>query len=283
MARPVGEPAADHARLQPEVQPCGQERVLEAGHHDDLVDELVIRAPPPPQLFAQRAFLLPDQVLDDENLEVRLVTAARLLRRAGIAIVCVILDAQFPGMTAAVGLGDQCPVDLAYHAGEPAVLSCREVPLHLVEGPCAGKSPESLDRPENIQELGHGLGQLLDGTLLGVGEGQLSSGFLQAGPGIVPELPQAVVRQRLPTDRHGHHLRDSTGSTGSLASRLKVTMPPAGTGEQEQRTSCLRLSQVRRSWWPGSPWPRLMVIVVGDKIVGQRGVVGRAVGRRGEP
>ncbi len=120
---PVGEPAADHARLQPEVQPCGQERVLEAGYHDDLVDELVIRATPPPQLFAQRAFLLPGQVLDDENLEVRLVTP-RLLHRAGIAIVCVILDAQIPGLTAAVRLGDQCPVDLAHHAGEPTVLTC---------------------------------------------------------------------------------------------------------------------------------------------------------------
>src|SRR5580704_4887471 len=116
--------------------------------------------------------------------------------------------------------------------------------MHHLEGPCAGKSPESLDRLENIQEPGYRLGQMLDGTLLGVGEGQLSGGFLQAGPGVVPELPQAVVRQRLPTDRHGHHLRDSTGCPGSLASRLKVTMPPAGTGEQEQETTRDKLSRV---------------------------------------
>ena len=54
VAGPVGEPAADHARLQPEVQPRGHDRVVETGHHDDLVDELVVRAAPPPQLLAQR-------------------------------------------------------------------------------------------------------------------------------------------------------------------------------------------------------------------------------------
>ena len=48
VAGPVGEPAADHARLQPEVQPRGHDRLVETGHHDDLVDELVIRATPPP-------------------------------------------------------------------------------------------------------------------------------------------------------------------------------------------------------------------------------------------
>ena len=48
VAGPVGEPAADHARLQPEVQPRGHDRLIETGHHDDLVDELVVRAAPPP-------------------------------------------------------------------------------------------------------------------------------------------------------------------------------------------------------------------------------------------
>ena len=102
----MGEPAADHARLQPEVQPRGHHGLVETGHDDDLVDELVIRATPPPQLFPQRVLLLLGQFLDDENLEIGPVTA-ELLGRAGIAIVGVVIFApQIPGMTAAVGLSD---------------------------------------------------------------------------------------------------------------------------------------------------------------------------------
>ena len=228
---PVGEPAADHARLQPEVQPGGHNRLVETGHHDDLVDELVVRSPPPPQLFPQRALLLLGQVLDDENLEVRPVTA-ELLRGVAFAFVCVIFGTQIPGLTAAVGLGDQCPVGPAHHCGEPVVLAGGEEALHLVVGLRAGKRPETLDRPENIQQPGHRLGQLLGGTLPGVGQGQLGGRFLQAGPGIVPELPEAVVRQRLQTDRHGNHLRDLRRQTGILANRLTGRMPPASACEQ---------------------------------------------------
>ena len=170
VAGPVGEPAADHARLQPEVQPRGHNRLVETGHHDDLVDELVVRSPPPPQLFPQRALLLLGQVLDDENLEVRPVTA-ELLRRVAVAFVCVIFGTQIPGLTAAVGLGDQCPVGPAHHGGEPVVLTGGEEPLHLSVGLRAGKRPETLDRPEDVQQPGHRLGQLLGGTLLGARPG----------------------------------------------------------------------------------------------------------------
>ena len=228
----VGEPTADHACLQPEVQPRGHDRLVEAGHHDDLVDELVVRAPPPPQLFPQRALLLPGQVLDDENLEVRPVTA-ELLRRVAVAFVCVVFGTQIPGLTAAVRLGDQCPVGPAHHGGEPVEITGGEEPLHLLIGLRAGERPEPLDRSEDIQQPGHRLGQLPSGTLLVVGQGQLSSRFLQAGPGIVPELPKAVVRQRLQTDRHGNHLRDLRRRTGAIASCLTGRMPPAGACEQE--------------------------------------------------
>ena len=219
VAGPVGEPAADHARLQPEVQPRGHNRLVKTGHHDDLVDEVVVRAPPSPQLFPQRALLLLGQVLDDENLEIRPVIA-KVLRRTGIAVVCIIFGTQLPGLTIAVGLGDQGPVGPAHHGGEPVVLPGGEEPLQLSEDLRARKRPESLDRPEDLQLPGHRLDQLLDGTLLGIGQGQLSGRFLQAGPGVVPELPQAVVRQRLDTDRHGSHLRDlrSAISVGKPAS-----------------------------------------------------------------
>ncbi len=211
---PVREPAPDHARLQPEVQPGGHHRLVETGHHDDLVDEPVVRAPPPPQLFPQRALLLLGQVLDDEHLEVGPV-AAELLRRVAFAFVCVIFGTHIPGLTAAVGLGDQRPVGPAHHRGEPVVLTGGEEPLQLTDGLRAGERPESLDRPEHVQQPGHRLGQLPGGTLLAAGQGQLGGRFLQAGPGVVPQLPEAVVRQRLEGDRHGNHLRDLDGARAS--------------------------------------------------------------------
>ena len=226
VAGPVGEPAADHARLQPEVQPRGHNRLVEAGHHDDLIDERVIRAAPPPQLLAQRGLLLLGQVLDDENLEIGLVTA-ELLRRASVMIVFVIFGTQIDGLAAAVGLGDQGPVGPADHRGEPGVLVVGEEPVHLPVDVRAGKRPESLDRPQDIQQPGHRPGQPLDRALLSVGQGQLSGRFLQAGPGVVPELPQAVVRQRLHIHRHGNHLRDLPKQTGILAARLTGRMPLA--------------------------------------------------------
>ena len=162
----VGEPALDHARLQVEVDPRGDDRVLEAGHHDDLVDELVVRPAPPPQFFAQRALLLLGHVLDDEHLEVRPVTA-ELLRRVAVAFVGVVFGTHIPGLTVAVRLGDQGPVGPAHHGGEPVVLTGGEEPPHLSVGLRAGERPEPLDRPEDVQQPGHRLGQLLDGTLLG--------------------------------------------------------------------------------------------------------------------
>ena len=211
---PVREPAPDHARLQPEVQPRGHHRLVETGYHDDLVDELVIRATPAPQFLPQRAFLLLGQVLDDEHLEVR-PGAAELLRRAGIAVVSVVFGALVPGLAAAVGLRDKRPVGPAHDRGEPDVLAGGEEPLQHPDGRRAGERPESLDRPEHVQQPGHRLGQLPEGTLLAAGQGQLGGRFLQAGPGVVPQLPEAVVRQRLEGDRHGNHLRDLDGARAS--------------------------------------------------------------------
>ena len=245
MAGPVGEPAADHARLQPEVQPRGQERVVEAGHHDDLIEERVIRAPPPPQLLAQRVLLSLGQVLDDENLEIGPV-APGLLYRAGIAIVFVTFGTQINGLTAAVGLGDQGPVGLADHGGEPDVLIVGEEPVHLPVDVRAGKRPESLDRPQDIQQPGHRPGQPLDRALLGAGQGQLSGRFLQAGPGVVPELPQAVVRQRLHTDRHGNHLHDFHRQHSDLRRPPQGHHAPPGSREQEHADNRAA----------GTRWPR---------------------------
>jgi hypothetical protein len=187
VAGPVGEPAADHARLQPVVQPRGHDRVLQAGHHDDLVDERVIRAAPPFQLLAQRALLRLAHVLDHQDLEVLPVGPGQL-HGIPAAIVGVVLAAQVPGLVAADRVGSQRAVNRTHQRGEPVVLAGGVQPPDLLEGLHAGEGPEPLDRPEDLKQSRYGLTQLLDGSLLGTGEHQLGGRFLQAGPGICPEL-----------------------------------------------------------------------------------------------
>ena len=100
VAGPVGEPAADHARLEIEVEPRGHDRVVETGDHHDLVAERIVRAAPAAHLLAQRLLLLLGHVLDDQDLEVRPVGAG-LLRRTGVG---VLLGAQVQGLVVAVGI-----------------------------------------------------------------------------------------------------------------------------------------------------------------------------------
>ena len=224
VAGPVSEPAAGHARLQPGVQPSGHERVVETGHHHDLVHERVIRAAPSPQFLPQRALLLVGHILDDENLEIRTVRPG-LRRRTGLVIVCVVPGAWVPALAVEVGLGDKGLVGLGHQRGEPIILIGGEQPPSLPVGLCPGKRPESLDRPEDVKQLGYRLDQLLDGTLLRLGAGELNGRLLQAGPGIIPELPQAVVRLQVRASRHGHHLRDlPLAAQSCAASRFKATI-----------------------------------------------------------
>jgi hypothetical protein len=153
---PASEPAAHHARLQPVVQPGGHDRVFDAGDHDDLVDERVIRAAPAAQLLAQRVLLLFGHVLDDQDLEIGPV-GPRLLHRMGGAIQGLVLGAQVPRLAGAEGVGGQRAVDPAHQGGEPVVLAGREQPAHLAEGRHAGEGPEPLDRPEDVEQVGDGL------------------------------------------------------------------------------------------------------------------------------
>ena len=68
----VTEPAPDHHGLEVDVEPRGDQRLVAAGHHHQLVDELVVGAAPAAHLLAQRAFLGLCHLLDDQHLEVKL-------------------------------------------------------------------------------------------------------------------------------------------------------------------------------------------------------------------
>ena len=206
MAGPAGEPAADHDCLEPEVQPCRHDRVVEAGNHDDLVDERVIRAAQPPHLLAQRAFLLLGHVLDDEDLKVWPVRPG-LLRRVDQPVDGLVLGSHVQDVAAAVGAGRQRAIDLAHQAGEPAVVACRQQPPQLLDGLRAREGPQPFDRPERVEQPGYRLERLLERSLPGTGKHQLTGCLFQAGPGVRPDLPQGVVRRRVRVDRHGHHLR----------------------------------------------------------------------------
>ena len=69
--RLVREAPPDHHRLQVDVEPRGDQRLVAAGHHHELVDEFVVGAAPLANLVAQRPFLGVGHLLDDEHLEVR--------------------------------------------------------------------------------------------------------------------------------------------------------------------------------------------------------------------
>lgn len=176
----VDEPAADHARLQPEVQPRRHDRVVEAGHHDDVVAVRVVRAAPAPQVLAQRQR-----------------RTARTWR----------------------------PRTPAGAAGTPA----------------ARESPEALDRAERVQQSAHRLGQRLGPALLSAGQGQLAARLFQAGPGIGPDLPQAVACQRVDADGHGGHSLPREvrpAATGRLSNHH---LSPALSGQGHRRVVPLRL------------------------------------------
>ena len=149
--------------------------------------------------------LLFGHVLDDQDLEVGPV-GPRLLHRMGGAIQGLILGTEVPGLAGAERVGGQRAVDPAHQGGEPVVLTRGEQPAHLAEGRHAGEGPEPLDGPEDIEQVGDGLAQLLKGTMLRPGQHQLSGCFLQAAPGVVPDLPGAVVRQRARTVARGPRL-----------------------------------------------------------------------------
>ena len=81
------EPAADHHRLQVDVEPRGDQRLVAARHHDQLVDELVVGAAPAAHLRCGAAFLRLGHRLDHEYLEVRLtplLVAGLVFELAGI-------------------------------------------------------------------------------------------------------------------------------------------------------------------------------------------------------
>ena len=170
-------------------------------------------------------------------------------------IVCVVLDAWVPALAVKVGLGDKGPVGLGHQRGEPIILIGGEQPLTLPIGLYPGKRPESLDRPEDVKQLSHLLDQLLDGTLLGLGAGELNGRLLQARPGIVPELPQAVVRLQVRASRHGHHLRDlPLAAQSCAASRLKATIYPArGSGQETVPGRPVRCALAPRHGMPVVP------------------------------
>ncbi len=253
MAGPVSESGADHAGLQLEVQPGGHHRVVEARHHDYFVGELVVRSAPAAEFLAQRALLLLGHVLDDQHLEVGPVGPGRV-SRAAVGLVEVVVELGVPDLPV-VGIAGQGPVEPGHDRRAPVVLPGCEQPPDLLVGRHAGKGPEPLDGPEEFELRGHRLGQRLEGTLLAAGQRQLACCLFQPGPGVVPDLPQAVVRVR--AFRHGNHLRDVRPRSGPArpGDRLKVTIYPQAGAPQgiwpSSRTAFRPRRRRRRSARPG--------------------------------
>jgi hypothetical protein len=198
--RPVGEPAADHHRLQIHVQPRGDHGFVAAGNHHQFIDELVVGTPPAAHLPTQCAFLGFGHRLNDQDLEVELIRlGGRLLfeqARVGRVHV-VVVKAGVLNVSSAVGICRQRPVDAGHHLRELVVAARGEQTLNPGELRRARIRPIRLERSQLCQQIAADCDVLLlelPGTRR---PGQALSGLLQPAPGVSAQLPDAVVCTRI--------------------------------------------------------------------------------------
>ncbi|WP_254207285.1 hypothetical protein [Nocardia alni] len=153
---PVREPPPDHHRLQVDVESCGDEGLVPAGHHDQLVHELVVRTPPLADLVAQRPFLVLAHMLDDQHLEIRTVALGGLLLlelpRIGREHVQVV-GAGVLHIARAVRLRGERTVDPHDRLRELVIAAGGEKPLHTGELRRSRIGPVGLERTEFGQQL----------------------------------------------------------------------------------------------------------------------------------
>ena len=222
MAGPVREPAADHARLQREVQPGGQHRLVEARHDDDLVHERVVPAPPPADLLPQRPLLRLAEVIDDQDLEIRAL-------RRGLVRPCVSRPRRpRPQVDVPAGRCGRSRPPGPGSSGSRSRPAGRTSRPRTAAGPAGRQAGR--ETPRNARPA-RGVEQFLHRSVrldrrAGRGPAPAAARLLQPGPGIAPELAKPVVRVR--ALRHGNHLRDVPAVVGPAppTTRPKVTIYP---------------------------------------------------------
>jgi hypothetical protein len=196
----VGEPAADHDRVQIDIEACGDQCLVAAGHHHQFVDELVVGTAPAANFLAQHTFLRLGHRLHHQHLEVEVILpdVRPLLDRARVGREGVLLVV--PGMldiTGAVGLGGQRPVDPGHRMGELVVAARGEQPLHLGELRRPGVSPIRFQRSEPGQQITADANVLLFQPACRGRPRQPIGGLLQPAPRVTAQLPDTVVRTRI--------------------------------------------------------------------------------------
>ena len=133
----VRKTSPDHDRLQVDIQPRRDERLVAAGHHHELVDEFVVGAPPFADFVAQRPFLVFGHLFDDEHLEIGTVALRRRLvfdelTRIGREHVEVVGSGVLH-VARAVRLRGQRSVDLHHGLREFVIAAGGEKSLHSRE------------------------------------------------------------------------------------------------------------------------------------------------------
>jgi hypothetical protein len=165
VARRGREAAPDHACLQVRVQARGDDGVLGAAHHDQLVPEVVTGPAPVPDLLAQGVLLRLGQGLDDQYLEVRPGSGGLLCRRIPGFGLLVVAVRQRPPAAGPVGPGDKRPVDVGHHPGKPGIAASSEQVPGAPVSLRARERPVLLDRGKVVEQpgcrLGHAIGRLV--------------------------------------------------------------------------------------------------------------------------
>jgi hypothetical protein len=127
-----GEPVADHHALDGSVEEHGEERVLEATHHDRLVDELILRPAQAPHFLGERGPASRRRGRDDEQLEVGPAcltgVQARWQAEGPGALGRVVARLPVRGI-GAIAVRHQRAVDALDEAGDVASVALRDLVL----------------------------------------------------------------------------------------------------------------------------------------------------------
>src|SRR6201996_3050481 len=199
---PEREASTDDAGLKVEVEEHRDQGVVVAGGHDDLVNELVVRAAQAAQLPPQHLLPLRAHLLDDQDLEVG-PRRRRPLACRHVAEVRVRGRALRRWPTrAAIGVCRQLPIEFCDPAREALEVSGHEHPPRTLVAPIARERPRALDRLQQIEKSADLFDQPIARTALSNSSGEAVAHLLQAAPRVHPHLPEAVVGERIEVRAH---------------------------------------------------------------------------------
>ncbi len=192
-----GEAEADDDGLDVEVGVDRDQRVLDALHDQQLVEERIVRSPGVAHPGLEGRLLQRPHGVDHQHLEIGAAVRQLLSQMLGgldlaLGFGGLLRGAQRDGPTA-VGVAAQGADDAAGERAEIAIVLGVEQAPQAGDRVAAGKHPIAFDRLQEIERLGHAVAQSRQVTLVGGGLGEPQGVVLETVPGIGPQLAGVVI------------------------------------------------------------------------------------------